>query len=93
VGGRCVRVFLALGFTVGKPHLVVVAVQGAPMVLELRYLRNLKVGTCSVGELENHKEDNNLSSFLNLPPTTLLVNRETPRQYMTFNKFTRDEYV
>jgi len=63
------------------------------MVLELRYLRNLKVGTCSVGELENHKEDNNLSSFLNLPPTTLLVNRETPRQYMTFNKFTRDEYV
>ncbi len=38
------------------------------MVLELRYLRNLKVGTCSVGELENHKEDKQLVVLPQLTP-------------------------
>ena len=56
---------------------------------------------CSVGKLdrkirENEKSNLSLSSstqLLDSATTAVPQTREAPREYMTFNKFTRDEYV
>lgn len=53
---------------------------------------------CSVGKLDNSSEKmkSDLTTCPRPPSSSTAVpqqNREDPRQYMTFNKFTRDEYV